>query len=172
MARLQQPIWPALYFIDAQGRVRHRYFGEGAYEQSEMVIQELLAEAGVAGVSHEPVSVDARGIEAAADWSNLKSPENYVGYERTENFASPGGAVLDQPRVYALPARLRLNDWALSGDWTVKNASRRAEQAQWTHRVPLSRPRSSSRHGPGGAGNVREISRADRRTAAGRGSRR
>ena len=113
--------WPALYFVDVQGRVRHRYSGEGAYQESEMVIQELLAEAGVANVSHEPVSVDARGVEAAADWSDLKSPENYVGYRRTQNFTSPGGAVLDQPRAYELPSRLRLNDWALFGEWTFKN---------------------------------------------------
>jgi thiol-disulfide isomerase/thioredoxin len=113
--------WPALYFIDAQGRVRHDHFGEGAYEQSEMVIQRLLAEAGVAGIGDDLVSADARGVEAAADWGSLKSPENYLGYERTQNFASPGGAMLDKPRMYDLPARLRLNDWALSGDWTVKN---------------------------------------------------
>ena len=163
--------WPALYFIDAQGRVRHHHFGEGAYEQSEMIIQRLLAEAGVGGLGDDLVSVDGRGLEAAADWGSLKSPENYVGYGRTQNFASPGGAVRDMPRAYALPARLRLNDWALSGDWTMKKRSRRAEQAQWAHRVPFSRPRSSSRHGPGSARNVREISRADRWTAAGRGSR-
>lgn len=113
--------WPALYFIDAQGRVRHQQFGEGAYEQSEMILQELLAEAGAGSVSREPVSVDGRGFEAAADWKSLRSPENYVGYERTENFMSPGGATLDKPRTYMLPARLRLNDWALAGDWTVKN---------------------------------------------------
>jgi thiol-disulfide isomerase/thioredoxin len=112
--------WPALYFIDAQGRARHHHFGEGAYEQSEMIIQELLREAGVAGVSGEPVSVDARGLEAAADWGSLRTPENYVGFERTENFGSPGGLVLDKPRMYELPARLHLNQWALSGDWTVK----------------------------------------------------
>jgi thiol-disulfide isomerase/thioredoxin len=112
--------WPALYFIDSQGRVRHHHFGEGSYEQSEMIIQELLAEAGMGGIDREPVSVDARGIEAAADWGSLKSAENYVGYERTQNFASPGGAVLDKPRTYQLPAGLRLNEWALSGDWTVK----------------------------------------------------
>jgi thiol-disulfide isomerase/thioredoxin len=112
--------WPALYFIDAQGRVRHHHFGEGSYEQSEMIIQELLREAGIGGVSREPVKVDARGLDAAADWSNLKSPENYVGFERSENFASPGGAVSDKPRMYESPARLRLNEWALSGDWTVK----------------------------------------------------
>jgi len=112
--------WPALYFVDAQGRVRHHHFGEGAYEQSEMIIQQLLREAGASDVSMEAVSVDGRGLEAAADWSNLKSGENYVGYERTQNFASPGGAALDKSRIYELPTRLRLNEWALSGDWTVK----------------------------------------------------
>jgi thiol-disulfide isomerase/thioredoxin len=112
--------WPALYFIDSHGSVRHHQFGEGSYEQSEMIIQELLREAGVGDVSREPVKVDARGLDAAADWGSLKSPENYAGFERTENFASPGGAVLDKPRMYELPARLRLNEWALSGDWTVK----------------------------------------------------
>jgi thiol-disulfide isomerase/thioredoxin len=113
--------WPALYFIDAQGRVRHHHFGEGAYEQSEMIIRGLLAETGTGGTDREPVPVDVRGIEAAADWGSLKSPENYVGFERTQNFASPGGAMLDAPRPYVFPARLRVNDWALSGDWTVKN---------------------------------------------------
>ena len=112
--------WPALYFIDAQGRVRHHHFGEGSYEQSEMIIQALLAETGAGGIDRAPVSVDARGIEAAADWRSLMSPENYLGYERTQGFASPGGAHLDKPRTYELPARLRLNEWGLSGDWTVK----------------------------------------------------
>ena len=115
--------WPALYFIDSQGRVRHHHFGEGSYQQSEMIIQELLTETGIGGIDRESVSVDARGIEAAADWGSLKSPENYVGYERTQNFASPGGAVLDKPRMYELPARVRLNEWALSGDWTVKKGA-------------------------------------------------
>jgi thiol-disulfide isomerase/thioredoxin len=112
--------WPALYFIDANGRVRHHHSGEGAYEQSEMVIQELLREAGAGGVGRELVSVDAIDHEAAADWGSLRSPENYVGLERTENFASRGGAAPDKPHMYELPARLRLNEWALSGDWTVR----------------------------------------------------
>jgi thiol-disulfide isomerase/thioredoxin len=112
--------WPALYFIDAQGRVRHHYFGEGAYEQSEMILQELLREAGASGVSREPVTVNAHGADAAADWANLRSPENYLGLERTEGFASPGGAAPDKPRMYELPAGLRLNGWALSGDWTMR----------------------------------------------------
>jgi thiol-disulfide isomerase/thioredoxin len=112
--------WPALYLIDAQGRIRYHHFGEGEYEQSERVIQQLLSEAGKTGISPQLVSVDARGAEAAADWVSLKSPENYVGFERTSNFASPGGPALDKPRVYAAPARLKLNQWALAGNWTVK----------------------------------------------------
>jgi len=112
--------WPALYFVDAQGHIRHHHFGEGEYEESEMILQQLLEEAGNGGIGHDLVSVDAQGAEAGADWGSLRSPENYLGYERTENFASPGGAVLDEPRVYEAPARLRLNHWALSGDWTIE----------------------------------------------------
>ena len=112
--------WPALYFADAQGQIRHHHFGEGEYQQSEMVIQQLLAEAGFGGIGHELVSVDAQGIEAAADWATLGSAENYTGYDRTENFASPGGLVPGRPHGYATPARLRLNQWAVSGDWTAE----------------------------------------------------
>src|SRR5262249_20369288 len=88
--------WPALYFADANGRIRHHAFGEGEYDESELVLQQLLAEAGKDNIGHELVSVDARGPEAAADWSNLGSPENYVGHQRTQWFASPGGPVRDK----------------------------------------------------------------------------
>jgi thiol-disulfide isomerase/thioredoxin len=111
--------WPALYFIDSQGRVRHRHFGEGSYEQSEKIIQKLLAENGAVGFDREFVSVHPRGIEAAADWDSLKSPENYLGYARTRNFAS-GELVLDAPRIHEVPEQLRLNEWGLSGDWTIR----------------------------------------------------
>jgi hypothetical protein len=112
--------WPAQYFIDGQGQVRHAHYGEGAYDQSEMFIQRLLMEAGAADIGDGLVSVEPHGFEVAADWASLKSPENYVGYERTEGFASPGGAARDKSRMYELPERLRRNDWALSGDWTIK----------------------------------------------------
>jgi thiol-disulfide isomerase/thioredoxin len=111
--------WPALYFVDAQGQIRHHQFGEGQYEQSEMIIQQLLAEAGNGDIGQELVSVEGSGIEAAADWGSLRSGENYLGYERTENFASPGGVAFDRRHVYAAPAQLRLNEWALVGEWTV-----------------------------------------------------
>jgi len=111
--------WPALYFADAQGRIRHHHFGEGEYGQSEMVIQQLLAEAGRRG-SAGLVSVEPRGLEAPADWASLRSPENYTGYQRTDNFASPGGPARGKPHSYARPARLGINEWALSGDWTME----------------------------------------------------
>jgi thiol-disulfide isomerase/thioredoxin len=121
--------WPALYFADAQGRIRHHHFGEGEYQQSEMVIQQLLAENGSADLGHELVFVDARDAESPADWATLRSPENYTGYERTENFASPGGAVPGQRHAYEAPAELRLNHWALSGDWTVEEQAATLNQA-------------------------------------------
>jgi thiol-disulfide isomerase/thioredoxin len=114
--------WPALYLADTQGRIRYHHFGEGEYQQAEMVIQQLLAEAGSA-TSHDLVSVVAPGLEAPADWASLRSPENYTGYDRTEGFASTGGAVLGKPHTYTAPAELRLNEWALSGDWTMEEGA-------------------------------------------------
>jgi thiol-disulfide isomerase/thioredoxin len=121
--------WPALYVVDAQGRIRYHHFGEGEYERSEQMIQHLLAENGASGIAQTLVSVDGRGAEAAADWGALRSPETYVGYARTENFASPGGAALDQEHVYAAPGKLVLNQWALSGRWTVGRQAAVLKQA-------------------------------------------
>jgi len=122
--------WPALYFVDAQGQIRHHRFGEGDDEQSEMVVQRLLTDAGAEGIDQSLVSVDALGVEAPADWDSLWSPENYLGYQRTDNFASSNGAVLETPHVYAAPARLRLNHWALAGDWTAKRQAIVLNQAE------------------------------------------
>ncbi len=110
--------WPAHYFIDAQGRIRHHHFGEGDYDGSEMIIQQLLAEAGHGNLKHDIVSVAGQGVEAASDGGNMASPETYIGYARGQNFASPGGAVEDTAHDYSAPT-LRLNQWALGGDWTV-----------------------------------------------------
>jgi thiol-disulfide isomerase/thioredoxin len=111
--------WPAVYIADAQGRIRHHQFGEGQYEECERVIQRLLREAGVEDIGDELVSVAPDGFEAQADWTNLGSPETYLGYEQGQNFASPGRAEVDAPRAYAIPDALRLNQWALSGEWTI-----------------------------------------------------
>jgi thiol-disulfide isomerase/thioredoxin len=105
--------WPALYFVDAHGVIRDHYFGEGRYEQSERVIQSLL------GIGRELVSVEGVGVEAEADWDHLRTPETYLGYGRSERFASPGGAAFGKRRAYELPERLRFNHWALAGDWTI-----------------------------------------------------
>jgi thiol-disulfide isomerase/thioredoxin len=105
--------WPALYFVDAEGVVRDQHFGEGRYEQSERVIQNLL------GVERKLVPVVGLGVEAEAEWDHLRTPETYLGYGRGERFASPDGAVPDETRTYELPERLRSNHWALVGAWTV-----------------------------------------------------
>jgi thiol-disulfide isomerase/thioredoxin len=113
--------WPALYFIDAAGKVRDHHFGEGNYEEAEMKIRQLLTAAGKGGgMDRESISVEAHGPEVGADWGSLKSPETYVGHHRAENFTSPGRAVMNTRHFYAVPPRLRLNQWALSGEWTIK----------------------------------------------------
>jgi thiol-disulfide isomerase/thioredoxin len=105
--------WPALYFVDREGRIRDRHFGEGRYERSERLIQKLL------GIEREPVSVEGSGDEAEADWDNLRTPETYLGYWRSAHFTSPGDPAYDQRSTYSLPERLRLNHWALTGEWTI-----------------------------------------------------
>ncbi len=110
--------WPAHYFIDAQGVIRHHHFGEGDYDGSERIIQKLLAEAGAANVAAGTVAVNATGAEAPASGADVASPETYVGYDRAENFVSPGGAVKDAGHVYA-DGDPRLNEWGLKGNWTV-----------------------------------------------------
>lgn len=119
--------WPALYFVDARGKIRHSQFGEGEYEQSEKVIQKLLAEAGATISRGQVVSVDADGSEAPADWKDLQSGENYLGYVRTEHFGSRGVA-RDKPHVYSAPTNLGLNSWALSGDWNIGREAIRMNQ--------------------------------------------
>ena len=110
--------WPALYFVDAEARIRHHHFGEGEYEESEMVLQTLLREAG-AEVDQGLVRLAPTGVEAAADWASLGSPESYLGYQRAVGFASPGGVVPDERVAYSTPAQLRRNQWALSGQWRI-----------------------------------------------------
>jgi thiol-disulfide isomerase/thioredoxin len=116
--------WPAAYFADAEGRIRHHQFGEGGYEESERVIQQLL------GIDDELVSITPEGFEAQADWNNLKSPETYLGYQQGQNFASPGGGVLDEEHTYETPEQLKLNSWALAGDWTIESGASVLNEAE------------------------------------------
>jgi thiol-disulfide isomerase/thioredoxin len=111
--------WPALYMLDGRGRIREHQFGEGEYERCERAIQRLLSEAGVAGIGNGIVPVVGGGLEAAADWTNVRSPETYVGYERSENFASRETPALNRRRAYSAPGRLALNQWSLTGEWTM-----------------------------------------------------
>jgi len=123
--------WPAIYIVDARGKLRHTHLGEGDFERTERVIQQLLREAGARDIDPRLVQVEGTGSLAQADWANLRSPETYVGYERTHNFGSPGGISRDRVRDYAVPTGLRFNAWALSGAWQVG-------------------PEAASLHAPGG----------------------
>jgi cytochrome c biogenesis protein CcdA/thiol-disulfide isomerase/thioredoxin len=120
--------WPAHYFIDAQGRVRYHHFGEGEYDESERVIQRLLVEAGNLDVPTGLISVNASGAEAAPSAHDDQSPETYIGYNRAENFVSPGGIIEDESHVYE-GATPDLNQWSLSGDWTVRGENATLNQA-------------------------------------------
>ena len=111
--------WPAVYLADANGSIRYHHFGEGAYADTERGIQRLLS-AGGRPIVDQLVRVTPRGLEVAADYGTLRSPERYLGYERADAFASSGDALHDAPRVYTAPKELALNHWALAGDWTVR----------------------------------------------------
>jgi thiol-disulfide isomerase/thioredoxin len=111
--------WPAVYIADGEGRIRFHHFGEGEYGMTEMVIQQLLMDAGAEGVGQDLVEVEPVGLEVAADWRTLQSPETYTGYRQSSGFAQDDVTRLDQPHAYAAPGRLPLNTWALDGTWTV-----------------------------------------------------
>jgi len=115
--------WPALYFVDREGVIRDQHFGEGRYEQSERAIQKLLE------IERELVPVEGLGVEAEADWDALRTPETYLGYGRSERFASPSRAVFDERQAYELPEGLRLNHWALAGEWTIRREQTVLDQA-------------------------------------------
>ena len=111
--------WPALYFVDRDGVIRDHHFGEGRYEQSERVIQRLL------GVERELVAVDGLGVEAEADWDNLRTPETYLGYARGEHFASSGAAAFDERRTYEVPSSCA----STTGRWRASGRSGRSSVA-------------------------------------------
>jgi thiol-disulfide isomerase/thioredoxin len=111
--------WPAVYIADAQGRIRYHHFGEGEYAMTEMVVQQLLLEAGAEGVDPDLVTVDPQGFEVPADWRTLRTPETYLAYGRSAGFASPTPARPNEPSTYPEPSRLSLNEWTLSGLWTL-----------------------------------------------------
>jgi thioredoxin family protein len=111
--------WPAHYFIDRQGTIRYHHFGEGEYDKSEEVIQQLLKENNANIRASGTVQVNAAGVQAAADLNDVQSPETYVGYERGRHFASPEAVKQDSPGLYTSPGRLQVDQWGLVGKWNV-----------------------------------------------------
>ena len=119
--------WPTLYVADPTGAIRFHHFGEGAYEECERVIQQLLDVPGA--LRNDLVNVEADGVEVPPDWDSMQSPETYVGWERAERFSSPGGPAFEQARSYTMPSMLRLNNWALAGAWTIGGKAARSTLA-------------------------------------------
>jgi len=111
--------WPAVYIADAEGRLRYHHFGEGEYAMTETAIQQLLVESGSSGFDPELVAVDPQGFEVAADWRTLRSPETYLAAGRGLGFASPDDRWDGIAHDYPEPPQLRLNEWALTGNWTL-----------------------------------------------------
>ena len=120
--------WPALYFVDATGHIRHHVFGEGDYDRSERVIQQLLEEAGADVPDRSLVPVAAEGVEAPADWDDVRTGETYLGADRGSDLASPEPAT-NVGRWYSVPERLRLNQWALDGSWAIGSEAVVLEEA-------------------------------------------
>ena len=112
--------WPAFYFIDAQGRIRHHRFGEGEYDKAEQVIQQLLAESGRSGVPTGLVAPQGDGVETPPGSTPARSQETYLGYGRADGFASPGGAVRDKAHAYRSTSLARIDRWKLTGEWKVE----------------------------------------------------
>ena len=120
--------WPALYIADTQGHIRHHHFGEGDYAKSEQVIRHLLMDAGVVDLPPDPVPVEIRGIELEAEWRNVRSGESYIGYGKSDGFASLELAAFEDARPYSIPPHLALNQWALAGTWTLGREEARADE--------------------------------------------
>jgi thiol-disulfide isomerase/thioredoxin len=124
---LDNHFWPAAYVADPEGRIRFHHFGEGEYAMTEMVIQQLLREAGAEPFDDDLVSVEPAGLEVAADWQDVRTPETYTGYRQASGFVQAETAAFDRSYAYQAPAELPLNTWALTGDWTVTAPAARSD---------------------------------------------
>ena len=142
--------------------MRFHHFGEGEYAMTEMVIQQLLLDAGAGAVDQDLVMVEPRGLEVAADWRTLQSPETYVGYRQSTGFAQEEVARFDQPRVYTPPGRLPFNSWGLSGNWTLTGDAVVFERGWRADRLPVPRARSEPRDGSVIPGSVDSVPRLPR----------
>ena len=141
--------WPAVYLADAEGRIRFHHFGEGEYGMTEMVIQQLLHDAGATQLDLDLVDVEPRGLEVAADWRTLRTPESYLGYRQANAFAQEDVARFDEPAVYRDAGRLPLNAWGLRGTWTVARPRGRLARAGRPDRLPVPGARRQPRDGSG-----------------------
>jgi len=142
--------WPALYIADAEGRIRYHHFGEGEYSMAEMVVQQLLFEAGADDVDPDLVSVEPQGFEVAADWGSLRSPETYLGYGRSAGFVSPDSVRFNEAHTYPELSRLGRNQWATSGTWTLAQHAAVVDEAGGRIAFQVQEVRRGDADGAGG----------------------
>ena len=147
--------WPAHYFIDAKGRLRHTHFGEGEYDQSEAVIRKLLAERDGAPVAGGLARIESAGVQQAPDFAAMASPETYLGYAKGQRFASTPAARPDKVASYAFPPALQLNQWALAGVWKETADFASAHAADTTIRYRFHARDLNMVLGPPASGKVR-----------------
>lgn len=162
--------WPAVYLADAEGRIRYHHFGEGEYDEGEWMIQHLLREAAGEGIDNELVSVALDGFEAQADWTNLRSPETYLGYAQGQNIDAPDGVAYDEPRSLRRARVVAAQHLGPGRKLDDRGAGERAEQSRGANRLPLPRTRRPSRPALAG-GHRRPVPRARRRRSARRSPR-
>lgn len=110
--------WPAHYFVDRNGRIRHHKFGEGKYEESEKVIQELLGEEALAGDTNL-VSVNATGAQVSGQLKQAYSGETYIGYSRAEKMKVIPEVIKKTAQDYKVADGLKLNEWGVTGNWQI-----------------------------------------------------
>ena len=158
--------WPAVYIADAEGRIRYHHFGEGEYAMIEMVVQQLLLEAGAPDVDPDLVAVEPKGFEIPADWATLRSPETYLAFGRSAGFASPDQARFNQPYTLSRAIAARHQPVGAVRDVDASAARRRGGRGRRTHRVPLPGPRRQPGDGTAETRSIRTVPRASRRAGA------
>jgi thiol-disulfide isomerase/thioredoxin len=163
--------WPRKYLVDYEGFIRYDHIGEGAYEETEKVIQALLQERATnLGMTIDIDTSAARPEDAqSVNFAQINTPELYFGYTyaRTQ-LGNPEGFKPEQTVTYTLAddAEITRNHIYLSGDWANRADSMELKSA--TGRIVLQYSAKAVNIVAGGTGTVHVA--VDGRPVADRGA--